>query len=429
MVSKGRLQARLIYLLFTVTLLPYLKYVPQPVAYAVAAGMIVTISLLMLVLSSAKDFEVIQKLISSSPHFWAFVFLLLGSQYLVVLSSGLSSWGFVKTIGYILVLTCTYVVLAPRILSSGKMTWRFVARLGGVLSLFGVIVSIRGSVALLGLSWSARWRIPVVGVLQTTSIFEDSNYFSVVTFVGFMASLYLLTSEKRVWPKLSASVLATLNAFGAFLSYSRATYLALTISIVVWGLLDTNVRKKAVILLSAALIAIGGTPLIRTMPTLRTFVQLEKGLSGRERVFPAAITAIAERPLFGWGVGNVKYAIQKNIGNWTNARESFVDHLIQRGAGNRWASAHNGFLDFFVMTGIPGGLMYVWFILISARRLFVTRNHTTESRFLLSSIAGMVIISQFTTHTVGGTSFGSFLFTALLGMANCWPVQMRRLRG
>jgi len=427
MINRQSLEIHLIKGTLVVTLLPYLSHLSQSAAYAIATGTVVLISLFLL--TRRKGVRTTSKLLRNSPHFWVLVFFLLLSQYLVTLFWGLSIWGLIKTVAYIVVLICTYPIIAPGIRRLSKPIWSFMANLGGVLSLIGVIISICGGLTFWGLEWTAKWPIPATGILQTASIFKDSNYFGVVAFLGFMASLYLLTSTKRhVFSRLRASVLITLNSLGIFLSYSRATYLALGIALLAWFLIDAKFSKKVLILFFSGFLVIGGILLIRGKPAFRSFVQVDKGLSGRELLFRAAISAILERPLFGWGVGNVDVVIQQHISHWTSAANSFVDYLIQQGIAKRWTSAHNGFLDFFIMAGIPAGLIYIWFILVNLKRLYWVRIHNTERRFLLSTIIGMLVIAQFTTHTIGGISFGSFMLTVLLGIANCWPLAMERNR-
>lgn len=422
-INRQSLETRLIKVALIVTLLSYLPHLSQSVAYSIATGTVVLISLLLI--AQPKGVSTALKLLRTSPHFWAFVFSLLASQYFVMLSGGLSIWGLIKTVAYIVVLICAYLIIAPSVQRLDKPIWSFMANLGGVLSLISMVISIRGGLSFLGLTWTAKWPIPAIGIQQTTSIFEDSNYFGVVAFLGFMASLYLLALKKRhVFSRLWPLILSSFNAIGIFLSYSRATYLALGIALLAWFLIDARLTKKITVLLLNGFLVIGGILLIQAKPALMSFFQIDKGLSGRERLFPAAISAIMERPLLGWGVGNVGYAIQHHVGHWTSTRNSFVDYLIQQGAAERWISAHNSFLDFFIMAGIPAGLIYIWFILISLKRLYWTRIHNTERRFLLSTIIGMLVLTQFTTHTIGGISFGSFMLTALLGIANCCPIAM-----
>jgi O-antigen ligase len=269
---------------------------------------------------------------------------------------------------------------------------------------------------------TSEWLIPGIGLPQTSSVFEDSNYFGVVALVGFLASLYVFRArQRRRISYLGASLLTALNALGVFLSYSRSAYVALSVGVLIWFLVDARSDRKILILLAAGLAVIGARALLREQSSLRAFAQIDKGLSGREYLFRAALQAVAERPILGWGVGNVHEAIQRSL-RWPQGGDDFAAHLFRQGIAQQWVSAHNGFLDYFIMTGIPVGLTYSWFILLSAARLWFSSRRNLERRFLLSATAAMLVGSQFITHTVGGISFGSFLFTLLLGMANWWPM-------
>jgi len=384
------------------TLAPYLEHIPRLIGYALAFTVVILASLLFV--NQPGYLGKVSKISRNSPHFWIFALFLLLSQYINGLFGLIGLWGLMKTIGYIIIGISAYLVF-PAVLKGEKSRrlWSFLAKLGALFSLLGIIIVVNGGLEIFGLSWEPSFTIQGLGIRSTKSIFFDSNYFAVVTFVGFIASLYVLKSKSfnRLW----AMSFLFLNLLGLLLTYSRATYVALFVALVVWFAIDSKLPQKILIILIVILIAIGGTIAIQPSPQLQLFLQIKRGGTGRELLWPAALRAIAERPLVGWGVGNVAQAIHNAV--------------------LPWASSHNSFLDFFMMTGLPVGLIYIWLIIISITRLYLSRKHDVERRFLLTIIIGTLVLIQFTTHTVGGISFGSFILALLLGMANATPVRMK----
>ena len=383
------------------TLAPYLEHIPRLIGYALAFTVVILASLLFV--NQPGYLGKVSKISRNSPHFWIFALFLLLSQYINGLFGLIGLWGLMKTIGYVIIGISAYLVF-PAVFKGGKSgrLWSFLAKLGALFSLLGIIIVVNGGLEIFGLSWKPSYTMVGLGIHSTKSIFFDSNYFAVVTFVGFITSLYVLKSKSfnRLW----AMSFLLLNLLGLLLTYSRAAYVTLFVALVVWFTIDSKLPQKVPIMLIVILIAIGSTIAVQTSPQLQLFSQIKRGGTGRELLWPAALRAIAERPLVGWGVGNVAQVIHN--------------------AGLPWASSHNSFLDFFIMTGLLTGLIYIWLIAISITRLYFSRKHSVERRFLLAAVSGMVLLVQFTTHTVGGVSFGSFILTLLLGMANAIPITM-----
>jgi len=402
-IKRNSLVILIFWIIVTATLLPYLEHVQKALSYVIASGVVVFLSLFLLIAS--KRFRIFQSISKKSPHFWLFFLFLLTSQYLAVLLGLLDFWSLTKITGYLVIGIIGYFIL-PTVIKKEQIWafWMFLAVIGGVFSFIGLVIVLRGELNLFGLHWEPTpWLIPTLGIPATQSIFSDSNYFSIIPFFGFLASLYLLRKKKILGKALSCFLLG-LNLAGIFLSYSRATYLAILFSFLLWLLIGSTTFKKMTIFFLVILIVTGAFFFTESSPQLQSFLQISKGLSGREILWPAAFEAILEKPILGWGIGNVS--------NVTQSQE--LPHL--------WTSSHNSFLDFAIMAGIPATILYLWVIIVSIKRLYFSQKRNLERKILLSSILGMLVIMQLTTHTLGGISFGSFMFTMLLGFANSWDI-------
>jgi O-antigen ligase len=403
-ISKKKLFIFLAEISLIATLFPILAYVPKTIGYVIAVGVILLTSFIFLAFS--RSFNLLKISIENSPHFWIFFLFLLLSQYVVTLLGFLDIWGLIKVVGYLMVAICGYFIFPALFLKDNCIyfPWSFFSKLGAIFSFFGILIVLKGKIEFLGLEWSASlWNIPLVKLPATSSLFSDPNYFSIIPFLGFIGSLYLIKSQKFSFlKKLGLLFLSGLNLAGIFFSYSRAAYLATFFLIVFLILMESNFVKKLILttLIILSIFILFNT--IQNIPQLQTFLGTERALflSGREILWPAAIEVLNTHPILGWGIGNVD------------------EIILSQNLPNSWTSSHNSFLDFAIMCGIPVTLLYLLVIIISIKRLYYLKSQRFDRKILLCSIFCMLIIMQFTTHTLGGVAFGSFVFSFLLGTAN-----------
>jgi len=285
---------------------------------------------------------------------------------------------------------------APAALLTGERIWPFLGIVISGPSLIGIL----GSMGVLQIGVKP-WEIPILHIPWTKSLFMDSNYSAVVAFVGLVSSMYgcMLSNTRRL--KLIWATLSIINFVSMSLCYSRAAYLATFMAATVWFLTSKKFRWYWKVMLTTS--AVVTLVLLATWalknPEIKAFLQVERGMTGRELLWPAAIKAIAERPLFGWGVGNVDDVVLSTVGHWV--------------------STHNTFLDFAIMTGIPGVTALLWIITASVMPLLhKTDGRSHQKRFLLTLLSGLLTTTQFITFTPGGAGFASFIFALALGQAN-----------
>lgn len=91
----------------------------------------------------------------------------------------------------------------------------------------------------------------------------------------------------------------------------------------------------------------------------------------RERLVRKLVPAIAARPLLGWGWANVDSAFESTI--WPQKFQ--VDIKVDK--------AHSHILEWFVTTGMIGGVLYCVLLFLIGRRLFYSENKVWIMMFTL----------------------------------------------
>lgn len=84
------------------------------------------------------------------------------------------------------------------------------------------------------------------------------------------------------------------------------------------------------------------------------------GSGGRVVYWRAALEAITERPLHGWGLGQFRAAVQGRLS---------LDELVPFGSAQTFWDAHNVFVGLAVAVGIPGLILFLSFAVVAGRKM------------------------------------------------------------
>lgn len=95
---------------------------------------------------------------------------------------------------------------------------------------------------------------------------------------------------------------------------------------------------------------------------------------------------IMERPLLGWGVENMTYAMSDHF--YHEIEEDF-------GVFKNWDKAHNEFLNIAVSSGIPSLMVYLGFLFLIFKKGIKKIKYSAVHFALLASLLGYLIQAQF----------------------------------
>ncbi len=295
---------------------------------------------------------------------------------LAYILSGSSQGSFaIKTVGYFIG-AYSSVIIMGRILAGGKGI-KFLANFLSLFSASGLIFLILDFLGIRNFGIMYGMKIPYIGVHPIRSLAFGPNYFSILALMGFAVSFFLFVSGYKVY-----FIHALANLLAIFFSFSRAGYLALAVFVLVWAWKRKGLKAFLLLVLVLAVAAL-----------LPGFLQLSKGMTGREVIWPLAWELILEFPVAGWGMG--------------------VEDVFYK-TGIKWGSAHNSFLDVGLMYGLVGMLLYSLLFFFAIAQIHKKKSPLKE--FLLPLLSSLFVLSAFTTFVVGGFSIGSQLAGVFLGM-------------
>ncbi len=346
--------------------LPYLYFLKgQPLAYFIPGAIIVFLFPL----------GFLNSILPTEKHLALLLYILW--MPLAYIFSGSSSGSFaLRTVGYSVGAYVAFVVMAR--VFSGKKGFLFLEIFLSFFSAAGLVFLLFYLAGLPSVGIMFNMRIPYLGLKPIKSLVFGPNYFSALAFMGFALSYYLWRESTRFF---HLGLLAA-NLLALFLSFSRAAYLALAVFLLV----EITVKKPRLFLPLLAL-------LLAFIIAFPGFLQLKKGMTGREVIWPLAWELMMEAPVVGWGAEVKTVFARTNI---------------------KWSSAHNSFLDFGIMYGLPGIVLY-FFIFVAAFS-FSFRKKDPLHRFLIPLIPSIFVLSLFSTFVAGGFSIGSVLTGIFLGM-------------
>ncbi len=339
-------------------------------------------------------------IVTRSPHFLLYLVLLGISQYLGGIVYGEASVaGTFRFVGYLLMALLGYAVFPAAIAGETRIFWKTLAWIGVGSAFLGLWVVVTGRTSFLGITLQQDDLMAALGLHSTRGPFHEPNIFGFVVTLGMIGLLYHLSCARR---RIGYSLLFLFSAAAVLFSWSRGIYLALAVGLLTWLLTGSSPSRKTLFTVTAAAAGLAVFLFLAAEPILSGLLQLEIGLSGREVLWPAAMRAIADRPLLGYGLGNLIGPVSSHGGIFNGVA----------------MGAHNSYLDMGVQAGAPLGLAYLLVVGVSWLRLLRSGLRGSERRTLMAALAAGFVATVFLSYGLGGASYGALVFTMILGQAN-----------
>ncbi len=213
-----------------------------------------------------------------------------------------------------------------------------------------------------------------------------------------MVPAVLLTLDRTAWLAviLSAGAIAVLTRAGRFHAVA-ATVVCVVFAAVFLAVLVGGIGANSIF----------GSCRVNCATTSDNTLRGGTGLSGREVLWRASISAIEKRPIVGYGPGNNVPALYPFLKGGANQIETLTSHSAWFRAG--------------VEMGIPGLAFLVW-ILVVVAWLFIQGRLRGESLgdpvhlTLAASLAALVPALTFESLLLGGVTFTSLFLALALGL-------------
>lgn len=195
------------------------------------------------------------------------------------------------------------------------------------------------------------------------SFFDSKNSFGIYEFLAIVSGIYLLFNDNK---KIFHFVILIVEAFMLYVSFSRASLLALGVFLIFYLLLIliycdkifNKKNKKLVLRIYLAIACILGISLVVILcnPTIKNYIfdivlRVGVGNAGRDEIWKNGIKALQNSPLnYIFGIG------------WSELNANDCSYL------------HNIYLEIFVVGGILKSLIYLYVFIIGIKRLLNMEN-------------------------------------------------------
>ncbi len=239
--------------------------------------------------------------------------------------------------------------------------------------------------------------IPLYGLM---SIFDNPNAMGAIAVFGALAAMWEYFFDRSILSLL----LFIINSSGVYFSQSRAAILALIAGVTVVGIYCIAGQETLHITTYLGLVSAPTIVLIKfgIIPGPELIQSID--FNNRVELWTAAYHAFLDRPLIGWGIGNVPDAMRPYLA------PSFL-----KGMG-----PHTSYIRMFAATGIIGGVLYLYIHLRSISCIVPNIKDNSDATEYALVIAGMVI-HTFSGISIFGLAITSVVPAIILGYAQLYP--------
>ncbi len=346
-------------------------------------------------------------------HFnWMFVFVLYFLGMVVSTFMGIHLSTSIRYVLGVPAVLLVSVVIIPWSLHNRLTSLTAILR---VIALTGLIVDIAGGVA--AIAYHTGFPVPVGHhiLLAWQWPFANKNTFGMLLTFSLPTAFYLALDQRENTPTRVGWIIASiLLLLGVALSYSRSSWIASLIGIVIFVTFYYG-KKGFFSMLGVGVVLLGA--LIAKTGIHKWELLWSKGLNGRILLWKAGFKALQHHWIWGVGPGNSPLAL-----------EPFVPHIYVG------LTPSDSILRSAVELGIVGLLFWLIFIgvgMIGLLTRYPWRKSNWEDNALFSVMLASLAQQMVESILIGGVSFGDFFFTVLLGIAwyRVWVLPKNRSLG
>ena len=152
------------------------------------------------------------------------------------------------------------------------------------------------------------------GGQRVTALGQNLNLSAIIFSAGLvtLVGLRLQHAARQIWLHVIAWPVAAVIAYAAIQTGSRGGVVCGVAGVLV--LLIGAKARLGTVFLAIVTVAALGVGISRSETLTKRFLSAEEGkLSGRERIYPAAVEMIKERPVLGWGPADNQFELARRI--------------------------------------------------------------------------------------------------------------------
>jgi len=212
------------------------------------------------------------------------------------------------------------------------------------LRAFALACGFRAALQVFGIARNekALW----TGGARMSALGQNANLSALILSCGLLAALALVNRQGRRWPAAVRWPIVVLIAIAVVQTGSRGGLLALSVGLlaILCGERTLWARVRNGVAALAALGVLGFAAYHSEGMRNRLFAAAESGqLAGRERIYPALLVMIRERPFVGWGPVENQVELERRL----------------QDPGYVKRDAHNLLLELLTSTGVAGTIPFL----------------------------------------------------------------------
>jgi O-antigen ligase len=251
------------------------------------------------------------------------------------------------------------------------------------------------------------------GGVRTDASLGNAAYLAAYLLFMIAAALWQAV-ESKGWLRHALFALAAIHTIILFSTATRGAILGLVgaaaLASVLWMILSGKAGRKAgaialvsVVVCSALFLGARETEFVRNDPTLSRIasISVEDGAT-RFTLWGMALEGVATRPLVGWGQEGYAYIFNEYFKPSLYAQEPWFDR------------AHSVYVDWLVAGGIPGLLLFLALLSVSAVALLRSNASRSERIFLVAALSAYAFQALFVFDNI----FTYVFLAALLATAH-----------
>jgi O-antigen ligase len=215
-------------------------------------------------------------------------------------------------------------------------------------------------------------------------------------------------SRGRVLARVALPVTLAFIALGVYMTYNRASWLGMVITLLVMGALRPRLRRLLLpVLLVLAILALAFWPSVVNSPAVKERLLEDQSIGYRSTVAQLALDMVREDPLLGLGYYNFGPIAEQRYG-WDPASLVGI-----------YPPAHNSLMFILVSGGLLALLPYVtWFGMVAwqGARRFLASAGQEETRDVLAAGAALLLlyfVASVTFDNVEAVKMNLIFWTAI----------------
>lgn len=252
------------------------------------------------------------------------------------------------------------------------------------------------------------------GEVRVKSLLGMMNFAGALGLLFPILLVQAIEYSRERWQKIVYVLALAMSLPGAYYNGTRAIWITMTVTLVLYMIARRNVYKKVVRGILAGILVLSfwgaGNPYVVDKVQSMVDVSVNESNLGRINLWHYSLSIVEQSPLVGTGYGALP--------SFSGEIYKFNEELQMNVAVNRGDHVHNNMLQLLAEAGMIGGIAYAFFVYAVLRTFWDRLEVAEDGRFAL---IGLLVSVDFFLHgmldyTLAPLKTTILLFMVILGL-------------